>query len=188
MKVEKSKQSEKARLGAIGENNVVSKIMEHGWDAFNANVTIKNYKSIDLMCVKKDKQSWKPMVSFVQVKTSTQKNIPIGFTIEDCLNDTLEKNVMGPYVFVYADNSKQPWSFRYFILSRKQFIELARQAHEYYVKGYLREKELNLKAPAGLNLRWLEGLSDEATTRHIAFNNPLQGVSCENKWENIWDE
>ena len=38
-------QSEKARLGAIGENLVVQNLMEHGWDAFNANCSIKNFKS-----------------------------------------------------------------------------------------------------------------------------------------------
>ena len=41
-----AKQPEKARLGAIGENLVVVKLMEQGWDAFNANCSIKNYKSI----------------------------------------------------------------------------------------------------------------------------------------------
>lgn len=43
----RSTQSEKARLGAVGENMVVSMLMQNGWDAFNANCTIKNYKSID---------------------------------------------------------------------------------------------------------------------------------------------
>ena len=36
----KSTQPEKARLGAVGENMVVSMLMQHGWDAFNANCTI----------------------------------------------------------------------------------------------------------------------------------------------------
>ena len=37
----KSTQPEKARLGAVGENMVVSMLMQNGWDAFNANCTIK---------------------------------------------------------------------------------------------------------------------------------------------------
>lgn len=44
-------QTDKARIGAIGENNVVSILMQKGWDAFNANCTIKNYKSIDIVCL-----------------------------------------------------------------------------------------------------------------------------------------
>ena len=47
----KSTQPEKTRLGAVGENMVVSMLMQHGWDAFNANCTIKNYKSIDIVCL-----------------------------------------------------------------------------------------------------------------------------------------
>lgn len=38
----RSTQPEKARLGAVGENMVVSMLMQNGWDAFNANCTIKN--------------------------------------------------------------------------------------------------------------------------------------------------
>ena len=37
----RSTQPEKARLGAVGENMVVSMLMQNGWDAFNANCTIK---------------------------------------------------------------------------------------------------------------------------------------------------
>ena len=47
-------QAGKARIGAIGENLVVAKLMQQGWDAFNANCTIKNYKSIDVVCLNAD--------------------------------------------------------------------------------------------------------------------------------------
>ena len=49
MYITRSTQPEKARLGAVGEYMVVSMLMQHGWDAFNANCTIKNYKSIDIV-------------------------------------------------------------------------------------------------------------------------------------------
>ena len=48
-------QAEKARLCAIGENLVVTELMRQGWDAFNANCSIKNYKSIDIVCMDSDK-------------------------------------------------------------------------------------------------------------------------------------
>ena len=41
-------QTWKARIGAIGENQVVSKLLQEGWDAFNANCTIKNNISLRL--------------------------------------------------------------------------------------------------------------------------------------------
>lgn len=51
LQASKMSQAEKARLGAVGENQVVSMLMQHGWDAFNANCTIKNFKSIDIVCL-----------------------------------------------------------------------------------------------------------------------------------------
>jgi hypothetical protein len=204
--MQKSTQAEKARIGAIGENNVVSKLMQHDWDAFNANCTIKNFKSIDIVCLNSGKcvesKPWMPSVALVQVKTSVQTNIPAGFTIGQCLDrQYLEQNVKGAYVFVAATKiNEHDYSFRYFIISRQDFIELIYQAHQFYVYGYTRvagakplqdenrENGINLQAPAGLYVRWLEGASDKATVNHIAFNNPLNGVSCEDKWDNIWKD
>ena len=48
---DQSVQTQKARLGAIGENNVVSILMQKGWDAFNANCTIKNFGGLDILHV-----------------------------------------------------------------------------------------------------------------------------------------
>ena len=103
----KSDQAEKARIGAVGENQVVSMLLQHGWDAFNANANIKNYKSIDIVCIKPNPNiPSKPQLALVQVKTCFEKNIPIGFTIEQCLKENyLEEHVMGPYVFVSASKS-----------------------------------------------------------------------------------
>ena len=107
-KKQKIDQTRKARIGAIGENLVVAKLMQQGWDAFNANCTIKNYKSIDIVCLNTDlKESdelwWKPRTSLVQVKTSVQNNIPAGFSIQEALNkDYLQQMVKGQYVFVSA--------------------------------------------------------------------------------------
>ena len=44
-------QAGKARIGAIGEKLVVAKLMKQGWDAFNANCTIKNYNTIEVVCL-----------------------------------------------------------------------------------------------------------------------------------------
>lgn len=194
MKKTKSEQMEKARLGAVGEHNVVSILMQKGWDAFNANCSIKNYKSIDIVCLDSDRSEsiespWKPKTVLIQVKTCRQNNIPIGFNIKQCLDRVyLEQNVKGPYVFVFVKEEGDKYSFRYFILSRKQFIELAYSAHKHYDEGYKREKELNKEALAGLKLKWLEGEGEKATGNHIAYHNPLNGVSCENCWNNIWEE
>lgn len=193
MKSTKQDQETKARLGAIGELNVVSMLMQRGWDAFNANVTIKNYKSVDIVCLKQidggdvRSNAFLPQLALVQVKTTTGTNIPVGFTLEQSIDkEYLNKMVMGPYVFVFATKVGETYSFRYFILSKNAFIDLLYKSHIYYVKEYKRDKELNPKSPAALNLKWLEGKSDQATEKHPAFINPLNGISCEDCWDNIW--
>ena len=50
---------------------------------------IKNYKSIDIVCIKPNPNiPSKPQLALVQVKTCFEKNIPIGFTIEQCLKES----------------------------------------------------------------------------------------------------
>lgn len=188
----KLNQFEKARLGAIGENNVVSMLMQKGWDAFNANCSVKNYKAVDVICINSSisesiDEPWKPKTVFVQVKTSVCNNIPIGFTIGQCYSrEYLEEYVKGPYVFVVTEKGNNEFKFRYFILSRSQFINLVHESHKFYYDGYKRLATLKDGNVAGLYVRWLKGESDKATQKHIAFDNPLKGISCENAWDNIW--
>ena len=189
--VNDSKQSEKARLGAIGENLVVAKLMQRGWDAFNANSTIKNFKSIDIVCLNSEQPEnhelwWKPKTALVQVKTSIQNNMPTGFSIGESLDrDYLEKMVKGPYVFVSAKQTANGFTFRYFIVSRKLFIELLHKAHVFYDKKHngLEKKS----APAGISISWLEGKSEFSPRTPKDFGNPIK-TTCENKWEYVWDE
>lgn len=192
-KKQKIDQTRKARVGAIGENLVVAKLMQHGWDAFNANCTIKNYKSIDIVCLNADlKESdelwWKPRTSLVQVKTSVQNNIPTGFSIQEALNkDYLQQMVKGPYVFVSAKPIENGYAFRYFIISRTQFIDLLYVAHQYYVNVLHQNDKIELSAPSGLTISWLEGKPEFSSRNQADFGNPLS-ESCEDKWENIWKD
>ena len=131
----KNNQSAKARMGAIGESLVVAKLMQQGWDAFNANCTIKNYKSIDIICLNSDLREdgdlrWKPKTALVQVKTCNQKNIPVGFTMEQTQDiKYLEDNVKGPYVLIYQEEKDGVSKYRFFVISRKDFIKLAYELH-----------------------------------------------------------
>ena len=190
--MEQTKQSDKARLGAMGEMMVVVKLMEHGWDAFNANCTIKNYKSVDVVCLNSGlKEStelwWKPQTALIQVKTCLQKNIPAGFSIDQCLDRSLlEKMVKGPYVFVYVVKKENDYTFRYFIISRKEIIDLLYAGHNWYRNMWYREKDIVGYSPACLSVKWLSGMNEPENAKHEAFINPLNGISCEDCWENIW--
>lgn len=189
--VSRNKQSDKAHLGAIGENLVVTKLMQQGWDAFNANCTIKNFKSIDIVCLNSDLHEsddlwWKPKTSLIQVKTSLHNNIPTGFSIKESLDrDYLEKMVKGPYVFVYAKPEKKEFTFRFFVVSRKLFIELLYQAHMFYDKIH-NGREVK-SAPSGVSISWLEGKPEFSPRKCIDFGNPIKNT-CEDMWENVWEE
>lgn len=68
-----------ARLGAIGESYVQMRLMQQGWDAFNANSTYNNYKSVDIICLRpEDAKMWKPRTALIQVKNDKGKIIPSG--------------------------------------------------------------------------------------------------------------
>ena len=189
------KQANKARLGAIGENLVVAQLMQHGWDAFNANCSIKNYRSIDIICLDSSTSEsedcwWKPKTSLIQVKTSVENIITTGFTLEEALDkDYLWKMVKGPYVFVSAKMDKQSdtYSFRYFILPRSLFVDLLYVTNNYYVNEMHKNDHLVLSAPAGFYVSWLEGNKEFSPRNKVLFDNPIK-EKCEDEWGNIWKE
>ncbi len=179
---------DKMHLAAIGENMVLSHLMQNGWSAFNANISIKNYKSIDILCTHydlKESDGYRPKTAFIQVKTSVDKSFPVGFNIGDCLDlEILKSKIIGPYVFVYID--KNTWDYRYFILSREEVIKLAYESHVWYIHKWNRSKPIKLTNPAALSLRWLEGIGENENLKHESFNNFLNLNSSENKWNKIW--
>ena len=191
----REKQAVKARLGAIGENLVVAQLMQHGWDAFNANCSIKNYKSIDIICLDSSSSEskdrwWKPQTALIQVKTSVEKNITTGFSLKEALDkDYLCKMVKGPYVFVSAEKDKNTdtYSFRYFIVPRSLFVKLLYEAHNYYVNVIHKNNHLVLSAPACFSVSWLEGNNEFSPRNKTVFGNPIT-ETCEDKWTNIWKD
>ena len=189
------KQAAKARLGAIGENLVLTQLMQHGWDAFNANCSIKNYKSIDVVCLdssssESEEHWWKPKTSLIQVKTSVENIITTGFTLEEALDkDYLLKMVKGPYVFVSAKKDKETdtYSFRYFIVPRSLFVDLLYVTNHYYVNEMHKNDHLVLSAPAGFYVSWLEREKEFSPRNKTPFDNPIT-ETCEDEWNNIWKE
>ena len=58
------------RIGNIGEQMVIVKLMELGWDAFNVNQVFKNYKSVDIICM----NPCNGQTQQIQVKTGRGNN------------------------------------------------------------------------------------------------------------------
>ncbi|MCK9450760.1 MAG: hypothetical protein M0Q90_03640 [Bacteroidales bacterium] len=186
----------KAVLGAIGENVVISKLLEHGWVAFNVNSTIKNFKSIDLVCIRMEEGTWKHKSVLVQVKTlkrhkpNAKLNFPTGFDIFSSKDKTyLDVNIKGPYVFVVANPSETGYIFEYYILSRNQMKELLYESNKWYI-SWERENPIKEKGvTAGLLLHWIEGYGDKAVKGRMEFVNPLaKHKSCKDNWNNIENE
>lgn len=189
------KQAQKARLCAMGENLVITQLLQKGWDAFNANFSLNNYKSIDIVCInnripESTEHWWKPKTSFVQVKTSVENNITTGFSMKQALDkDYLWKMVKGPYVFVSAikDKITNQFSFRYFIIPRSVFVKLLYISNVFYINVIHKNENMVLSAPACISISWLEGGQEFSPMHKTHFDNPLD-ISCENEWRNIWED
>ena len=182
-----------ARLGAIGENYVQMRLMQQGWDAFNANSTYNNYKYVDIICLKPDdEKKWKPRTALIQVKTTRNKSFPLGFTIDQCLDKNfLRDHVIGPWVFVALDKENDISSYRCYVLTREQVIELAYESHDWYKNKWDREKDIKGTSVAAFNEEWLYGeikKCEGKTPLHSAFENPLKGTQTKEAWDNIWVE
>ena len=80
------------------------------------------------------------------------------------------------------------YTFHYYIISRRQFIDLLYESHQWYKYSWNREKDIKDSSPACLSTKWLSGVGEHETDKHEKFINPLQGVSTENSWDNIWKD
>lgn len=177
-----------ARIGNIGEQMVIVKLMELGWDAFNVNQVFKNYKSVDIICM----NPCNGKTQQIQVKTGRGSNpFPTGFYSDNKGNiDNFE--IKGPWVFVLATGEGIDMSFRFFILSKSEVETLIQTSNNWYMNEYERENEISNHTPVGIKLKWLQGegekntLNENLKIRHAAYVNPLQHNS-ENCWDRIWE-
>lgn len=176
----------KAQMGAIGEFQVATKLLEHGWDAFLANMSINNCMSYDVICV--DNKGRKALV---QVKSSVENSFPIGMSIEKTQDkNILEEKIVGAWVFVHIEkNDKDTFSYHYYILSKSEMIQLIQESHRWYINDYkpsYRKKAISQKSPAAISLKWLKSEGEEDDSHHYAFTNPLK-ESAQDKWEKIFE-
>lgn len=178
---------------AIGESLVLAHLLLLGYDAAITNFTVKNSKSFDIFC-REDKGNIVP----IQVKTSSCQSFHIGMTHASFLDKNgkvdmingrkaVEEKVICPWVFVDISGTPKDPKFRFFILSRKQIIDIICSSEEWYLTGFPnRKKILSLKGTVNIPLPWLEGKGVKANKNHIAWINPLQNEATENEWNNIW--
>jgi len=174
---------EKSRLGAIGEHMVAAQLMLHRWDAFNANNSITNMCNFDLICSKDQKQT-----ALIQVKTTEESSFPTGMSIEKAKNRAeIEKRVVGPWIFVKKSGDDSAAQFKYYILSRKDTIELIFKGNDWYLNKVDRGgKSINEKSVCAILEEWLNGKDYNAPRlKAETFVNPLKKTALDD-WNSIW--
>lgn len=167
----------KNQKGAIGEHLVAAKLLEQGFDVFMANMSINNSKAYDILAVIPDNL----ITHFIQVKFNSTKFFNAGMTIEQCLDyDYLSQRIVGPWIFV---DGSQKDKYDFYILTRQEVIDLLYQAHDWYCNHFYRTKDISSKSPAGFKLKWLQGLSEDATNNHEKFVNSI--ANAKDRWDKI---
>lgn len=171
---------------ALGECFVITELIKQDWVALNANTAVRNHKSIDVVCVKYNNETWEHESALIQVKARRGKDFPTGFSLKESVDlNYLKHEVKGPYVFVHIDKNNTP---DFYILSRSQFIKLLYELHDRYVNKIKRQKQLNVSLPAELTLKMLQGHDGNSSKGVPGFKNPFPGNIFHNNWKNIWED
>ena len=129
------------RLGEIGENMTIVRLLQKQWDAFNINHCISNYKAADLVCIDPEHN----ITKLIQVKTGYGKspNFIVGLISDNQGHiDNLEKKIVGPWVFVQVEGYGIDLIFHFFSLSRQQVIDVIKSSNDWYTKTWDRGEKI----------------------------------------------
>lgn len=181
--------------GAIGEYIVLSRLLLLGYDAAIANFTVNNVNGYDIFCRNNDTG----MIKTIQVKTTTEGVFHVGmshapfFNSEDKVDMMqgrrfVERKIDSSWIFVDVLGTDLHPDFRFFILSRKQIIDLILASEEWYLTGYQRNRPLSKNGNILIPCSWLEGKGVTASSKHVEFVNPLASAQLEDEWNNIWKD
>jgi hypothetical protein len=166
--------------GAYGEALVVTELIKRGCVALNANASVINHRSIDIVCIRYDDSTWAHKSVLIQVKARRGRDFPTGYNLSESINiDQLNKEVKGPYVFIYLHDENAP---EYYILSRKQLIKLLSGLHIAFCKNIKGNTSRINSEPAMLSLRFLQGENGKKDTRLDGYINPFPGNIFHNAW------
>lgn len=166
--------------GAYGEALVVTELIKRGCVALNANASVINHRSIDIVCIRYDDSTWAHKSVLIQVKARRGRDFPTGYNLSESINiDQLNKEVKGPYVFIYLHDENAP---EYYILSRKQLIKLLSGLHIAFCKNIKGNTSRINSEPAMLSLRFIQGENGKKGTRLEGYINPYPGNIFHNAW------
>lgn len=174
---------------AIGEQLVSAHLIAHGWPTVNVNSSINNFKGIDLYCQNGIDSS---EVACIQVKTTFQginSGISIGMNCKQAADlKYLDKTISGPWVFVHIKDL-QSLSVDFYVLTRKQMIDLVYGLQHWYLYGWERRPctESLEKSVACIRVEHILGKQDKSRFSDTCFDNPMRREPLPlNNWNNIW--
>ena len=183
----------KNNLGAIGDYQVLSRLLLLGYQAANINMAVNNMKNVDLFC-----QDSTGRYTAIQVKTTRAKDFNVGITHDKFYDSNgnidlaaglkyLETKITCPWVMVNVDGPELNPSYRFFILSRQQVIKMIYESEKWYLTDYFkRSKKLSGNGGIYLSQWWLLGHGVPANHNHKEWVNPFSGNSFEEQWQNLW--
>ena len=182
----------KNNLGAIGEHQVLSRLLLLGYQAAITNMSVDNMENIDIFC--RDSQN---RYAAIQVKTTLANEINVGIAHRKFFDDNgnidliaglkyLESKIVGPWVMVQVSGAETDPLFKFFIMSRKQVIEMIYDSERWYLTDFNRKNPLNGNGGIYLPIPWLYGNGVTANNNHKEWINPFNGHSFENQWQNLW--
>lgn len=179
-------------LGAVGEHQVLSRLLLLGYQAAITNMSVDNMENIDIFC--RDSQN---RYAAIQVKTTQANDINVGITHRKFFDDNgnvdlaaglkyLESKIVGPWVMVQVSGTDTDPLFKFFIMSRKQVIEMIYDSERWYLTDFHRNNPLSGNGGIYLSIPWLYGASVLSNKKHKEWINPFCGHSFENQWQNLW--
>ena len=145
--------------GKMGETAVLLKLMEMGYEAFNLNNEIPNFKAADIMCFNPETNK----TAMIQVKTTLAKNpnFYTGFYSDRTgriLDKKLEENIICPWVFVHIVDENSEKKYKYYILTRDEVINLIADSNSWYWENGGQHKNATKdKQQVGLPIGWITG-------------------------------
>ena len=102
--------------------------------------------------------------------------------------DFLENNIKGPWVFVHV-KELESLSVDFYILTRKQLIDLVYGLHHWYLYEWERRPctESLGKSVACIRIEHILGKQDKSRFSDTCFDNPMRREPLPlNNWNNIW--
>lgn len=181
-------------LGAIGEHQTLSRLLYLGYNAAITNLSVKNAKSTDILC-----RDDKGRFCAIQVKTTAEDNWKTGISHKEFYDDNgqinltkgrkfLEDNIVGPWVFVQVGGTPVYPTFKFFILSRSEVIDMIYSNEKWYLTGYNRKTPLKGSGIICLYKAWFHGFGISANRNHIEWINPfpVPQHQFEDAWHNLW--